>query len=106
MMTKLVLEAGDADTNGAVAGAMMGCQVGYEALPKEWKDKLLEKDWLEEKVQRLFGLMGLGDAPASGSSSSSSSSSSTSTSSASTSTTTTPSQSISTSSQPTSSDSQ
>jgi len=29
VMTELVLQGGDADTNGAVAGALMGCRVGF-----------------------------------------------------------------------------
>lgn len=52
---------GDADTNAAVAGALLGCKVGYKNLPRVWLDALKEKDWLERKVQRLLGLMGLVD---------------------------------------------
>jgi ADP-ribosylglycohydrolase len=56
---KLVLEAGDADTNGIVAGSLLGCKLGYSKLPKEWLDDLLEKEWLECKVSKLLVMMGL-----------------------------------------------
>jgi len=56
---KLVREAGDADTNAAVAGALLGCKVGYNALPKDWLNGLKEKKWLDAKVARLLGMLGL-----------------------------------------------
>lgn len=56
---KLVLEAGDADTNAVVAGALLGCKLGYEKLPKEWLNDLLEKEWLEFRVNKLLVMMGL-----------------------------------------------
>ncbi|KAJ3282657.1 hypothetical protein HK104_010782, partial [Borealophlyctis nickersoniae] len=36
VLTKLTLEGGDADTNGAVAGALVGCFVSVEGLPDAW----------------------------------------------------------------------
>lgn len=38
--TRLVMCAEDADTNGAVAGALMGALYGYDLLPPEWKNGL------------------------------------------------------------------
>jgi len=58
-INELVLHAGDADTNGAVAGALLGCKVGYSQLPLVWLDGLKEKQWLEIKVKRLLELLGL-----------------------------------------------
>jgi len=58
----VAMEGGDADTNGAVAGAMLGCLVGYERLDEEWKGELLHREWLEKKVDNLLILMGLKDA--------------------------------------------
>jgi len=58
-ITELVLEGGDADTNGAVAGALLGCKLGYNKLPKDWLDGLLENEWLEFRVQKLLVLLGL-----------------------------------------------
>ena len=54
-----MLEAGDADTNAVVAGALLGCKLGYEKLPKEWLNDLLEKEWLEFRVNKLLVMMGL-----------------------------------------------
>jgi len=56
---ELVLEAGDADTNGAVAGALLGARVGYSKLPKDWLDGLVEKEWLETHINRLLCVLGL-----------------------------------------------
>src|SRR5262245_44580973 len=52
-MTKLVMFGGDADTNGAVAGALMGAYCGYELLPYEWKAGLKYEDWYREKISAL-----------------------------------------------------
>ncbi|MDP9440079.1 MAG: ADP-ribosylglycohydrolase family protein [Actinomycetota bacterium] len=40
---RLVRLAGDADTNGAVAGALLGARFGASAIPKSWLDTLLAK---------------------------------------------------------------
>jgi hypothetical protein len=59
VMTKLVMEGGDADTNGAVAGAMLGARIGYSKLPKDWMDLMPYKPWLEKRLNRLLQYMGL-----------------------------------------------
>jgi ADP-ribosylglycohydrolase len=58
-INELVMEGGDADTNGAVAGALLGCKLGYKKLPSEWLDGLKEKKWLDFKVHRFLCLLGL-----------------------------------------------
>jgi len=58
-LMELILEAGDADTNGAVAGALVGARIGYSNLPKDWLNSLVEKEWLETHVNRLLRLMNL-----------------------------------------------
>ena len=58
-ITELTLEAGDADTNGAVAGALLGCKLGYDQLPKDWLDGLLEKEWLTYRVDQFLVLLGI-----------------------------------------------
>jgi ADP-ribosylglycohydrolase len=53
-MTKLVMCGGDADTNGAVAGALMGALYGYNLLPREWKEGLKYKEWYNWRGCRMF----------------------------------------------------
>lgn len=60
-MTTLVMYGGDADTNGAVAGALMGALCGYEYLPKEWRDGLRHAEWYRAKIQALCCVSGLRD---------------------------------------------
>lgn len=36
-----VMRGGDTDTNGAIAGALLGAVYGRDAIPKQWMDKLL-----------------------------------------------------------------
>ncbi|XP_038067788.1 uncharacterized protein YegU-like [Patiria miniata] len=50
----ITLEGGDADTNGAVAGALLGCKLGYRNLPPSWKDDLKHKKWLDDIIARYL----------------------------------------------------
>jgi len=59
VINDLVMEGGDSDTNAAVAGALLGCKIGYSKLPQDWLNGLKEKAWLDDKVDRLLGLLGL-----------------------------------------------
>ncbi|TXT06187.1 hypothetical protein VHUM_03660 [Vanrija humicola] len=52
LITSLVLEGGDADTNACFAGALLGAYVGYSSLPT-WRDGLLRGDWLLRKAEAL-----------------------------------------------------
>lgn len=52
-MTKLIMCGGDADTNGAVAGALMGALYGYKLLPGEWKTGLKYVGWYRTKISAL-----------------------------------------------------
>ena len=45
-------KGGDADTNGAVAGALLGCKLGASALPPSWLHGLKHKDWLDQHIDR------------------------------------------------------
>jgi hypothetical protein len=60
-MVKLIMYGGDADTNGAVAGALMGAYCGYTELPAEWRDGLRHKEWYMEKILALCVVAGLKD---------------------------------------------
>ena len=42
----IILEGGDADTNGAIAGAILGARFGYDAIPNNLKDNLFDKDYI------------------------------------------------------------
>jgi ADP-ribosylglycohydrolase len=55
---KVIMEAGDADTNAAVCGALMGCKFGFSGLPKS----LLcfpHRDWLDKQVEQFLANIGL-----------------------------------------------
>lgn len=65
-MIKLVMEAGDADTNGAVAGALLACKMGsVSSLPDDWVEGLKYKAWLMEMVDRFLQLQTEMDRPVS-----------------------------------------
>eukprot|EP01100_Stratorugosa_tubuloviscum_P013966 TRINITY_DN720_c0_g1_i1.p1 TRINITY_DN720_c0_g1~~TRINITY_DN720_c0_g1_i1.p1 ORF type:complete len:372 (-),score=186.10 TRINITY_DN720_c0_g1_i1:740-1855(-) len=56
-ITELALEAGDADTNAAVAGALLGCKIGYSNLPLDWLNGMPAKNWLDARVNKLIDLL-------------------------------------------------
>jgi ADP-ribosyl-[dinitrogen reductase] hydrolase len=47
---------GDADANGAVAGALLGAHVGIEGLPADWVRRLREADAIREDADTLVPL--------------------------------------------------
>jgi ADP-ribosylglycohydrolase len=53
-MHALVLEAGDTDSNMSVAGALLGCRLGYSALPQLWLQSMPHKKWLDRKVVQFL----------------------------------------------------
>lgn len=61
LISDLVMRGGDADTNATVAGAVLGCKLGYSHLPPDWLDGLLpkQKSWLNAKLNCLLDLMAL-----------------------------------------------
>jgi ADP-ribosylglycohydrolase len=44
---------GDTDTNAAVAGALLGCRDGADAIPERWLSPLRERERIEELAARL-----------------------------------------------------
>ena len=56
---RLAMEGGDADTNGAVAGALLGCYVGWRGLPREWVERMPYFMWLEAWVEKVLFMLGL-----------------------------------------------
>jgi len=55
----VIEEGGDADTNATVAGALVGCCLGYSGLPRAWLDGMPYGHWLEAWVQKLLFMLGL-----------------------------------------------
>lgn len=47
---------GDADTIGAMTGAISGAYLGIEAIPDKWKGKLENRQYIEELANRLWEL--------------------------------------------------
>ena len=59
LMTDLIMEGGDSDTNGAAAGAMIGTYLGYANLPSHWALGLAHREWLMAKALRLTKAVGV-----------------------------------------------
>ena len=53
---KIVLSGGDADTNAAVAGAILGAKFGICHIPEEWKDGLFYASMLHSKVLEFYAM--------------------------------------------------
>ncbi|MBD8969978.1 MAG: hypothetical protein EGR93_00045 [Prevotella sp.] len=53
---KIVLSGGDADTNAAVAGAILGAKFGICHIPEEWRNGLLYASMLHNKVQEFYAM--------------------------------------------------
>jgi ADP-ribosyl-[dinitrogen reductase] hydrolase len=47
---------GDADTNGAVAGGLLGAAVGIDGLPAAWLERLQERDAIQAEARSLARL--------------------------------------------------
>jgi ADP-ribosylglycohydrolase len=54
---EIVNQGGDADTNGAVAGGILGAKLGFSGLPRDWIDGLLNKDKLNRLFDKLIQIM-------------------------------------------------
>lgn len=53
----IIHKGGDADTNAAVAGALLGTKLGFSQLPKDWIEGLLNKEILDKKLEKYFELL-------------------------------------------------
>jgi ADP-ribosylglycohydrolase len=59
ILDEVVRAGGDADTNGAVAGALVGAALGFSRLPQKWCAELPYGAWLEAWAQKLLWAHGL-----------------------------------------------
>ncbi|KAI9481138.1 MAG: ADP-ribosylation/Crystallin J1 [Benjaminiella poitrasii] len=57
ILMDLVMQGGEADTNAATAGAMLGARFGYSQLPTEWVVGLKRWEWLEDRVDEFCALL-------------------------------------------------
>jgi ADP-ribosylglycohydrolase len=56
VLVDVVRIGGDSDTNGAIAGGLLGARDGIEKIPKRWLDKLQFREEFEEIVRRILQL--------------------------------------------------
>ena len=57
-LQKVLMAGGDADTNGAVAGAMMGAATGFSLIPRSLSTTLRDTQRLDVKLSALYNLQG------------------------------------------------
>lgn len=43
----------DTDTVAAIAGGLAGALYGYDAIPQEWKDTLIKRDYIEDLCEKI-----------------------------------------------------
>jgi len=55
-LRRVVGMGGDTDTNGAVAGALLGALKGAEGLPQEWLQRLADRGAIEDEAHQLAEL--------------------------------------------------
>ena len=66
IITDLIMEGGDSDTNACCAGALLGALLGYSRLPPTWRDGLMHREWMAEKVGSLCQVVGISEGQYSG----------------------------------------
>ncbi|KAL2008536.1 hypothetical protein VTN00DRAFT_6730 [Thermoascus crustaceus] len=59
LITTLIMQGGDADTNSCIAGSLLGAWVGYTALPPHWRDGIQHHNWLLCKCNALAQTIGV-----------------------------------------------
>ena len=50
IIKKIISAGGDADTNAAITGAVLGSYFGYSNLPQDWIKSTPNKTWLDKKI--------------------------------------------------------
>ncbi|MCI0704034.1 MAG: ADP-ribosylglycohydrolase family protein [Planctomycetia bacterium] len=62
----VIHEGGDADTNAAIAGSMLGARFGFSSIPSEWLTGLIYRGELESRAERLIAALDNPSPPDSG----------------------------------------
>ena len=55
---QVIHEGGDADTNAAIVGAILGAKFGFANIPAIWVTELRDASELDARVTRMLGLLG------------------------------------------------
>ena len=55
VLVDVVRIGGDTDTNGAIAGGLLGARDGIEKIPERWLEKLQFRKEFEEVALRILG---------------------------------------------------
>ena len=45
-------QGGDAGANASVAGALLGCKLGLDSVPRSWSEPLLHRAWIDDLMDR------------------------------------------------------
>jgi ADP-ribosylglycohydrolase len=59
LISNLIMQGGDADTNACVAGALLGAWIGYSRLPPHWENGIRDREWLIQKADAMITRAGL-----------------------------------------------
>ncbi|KAH0788644.1 ADP-ribosylglycohydrolase family protein [Histomonas meleagridis] len=62
-LTKLISYGGDADTNAAIAGAVLGAKYGFKAIPKRLMKYLFNGSWIYKELEKMIAVMGIEPPP-------------------------------------------
>ncbi|MEY3867771.1 MAG: hypothetical protein RLZZ338_1662 [Cyanobacteriota bacterium] len=54
---QIIHEGGDADTNAAVAGGLLGAKFGFDHIPQKWVEGLLYQEELASKTEAFINLL-------------------------------------------------
>ena len=56
---QIIEQGGDADTNGCIAGSLLGAKFGFNAIPSEWVNELNKKEELNNIYSQYINLLEL-----------------------------------------------
>jgi ADP-ribosylglycohydrolase len=56
-LQKIIMEGGDADTNGCISGSLLGLKYGYKNIPKPWIAGLDKRDLLGNYFEQYLILL-------------------------------------------------